>query len=133
MAQNLLCWDTILVEQCTFCCMVSYSDSTHHFFRNACTKSRSLRFSQFSGCWLILSVYIIMRKLSVIKTMAQNLLCWDTIPHIFQTKFKKVRHATPRNKWSVYWSSSSITYLSPLEGHCFSRSSAYPYLENLWS
>ena len=34
-------------------------DSTHHFFRNACTKSGSLRFSQFSGCWLILSVYII--------------------------------------------------------------------------
>ena len=34
------------------------SDSTHHFFRNACTKSGSLRFSQFSGCWLILSVYI---------------------------------------------------------------------------
>jgi hypothetical protein len=28
--------------------------------RNACTKSGSLRFSQFSGCWLILSVYIIM-------------------------------------------------------------------------
>jgi hypothetical protein len=36
------------------------SDSTHHFFRNACIKSGSLRFSQFSGCWLILSVYIIM-------------------------------------------------------------------------
>jgi hypothetical protein len=35
-------------------------DSTHHFFRNVCTKSGSLRFSQFSGCWLILSVYIIM-------------------------------------------------------------------------
>ena len=34
--------------------------SIHHFFRNACTKSGSLRFSQFSGCWLILSVYIIM-------------------------------------------------------------------------
>jgi hypothetical protein len=30
------------------------SDSTHHFFRNACTKSGSLRFSQFSGCWLII-------------------------------------------------------------------------------
>jgi hypothetical protein len=30
------------------------SDSTHHFFRNACTKS--LRFSQFSGCWLILKI-----------------------------------------------------------------------------
>ena len=26
------------------------------FFRNACTKSGPLRFSQFSGCWLILSV-----------------------------------------------------------------------------
>jgi hypothetical protein len=36
------------------------SDSNHHFFRNACTKSESLRFSQFSGCWLILSVYIVM-------------------------------------------------------------------------
>jgi hypothetical protein len=36
------------------------SDSTHHFFRNACTKSGSLRFSQFSGCWLMLSVYILM-------------------------------------------------------------------------
>jgi hypothetical protein len=33
---------------------------THHFFRNACTKSGSLRFSQVSGCWLILSVYILM-------------------------------------------------------------------------
>jgi hypothetical protein len=31
-----------------------------NFFRNACTKSGSLRFSQFSGCWLILSVYILM-------------------------------------------------------------------------
>jgi hypothetical protein len=26
------------------------SDSTHHFFRNACTRSGSLRFSQLSGC-----------------------------------------------------------------------------------
>jgi hypothetical protein len=26
------------------------SDSTHHFFRNACIKSGSLLFSQFSGC-----------------------------------------------------------------------------------
>jgi hypothetical protein len=41
-------------------CFVDKSDSTHHFFRNACTMSGSLRFSQFSGCWLILSVYIIM-------------------------------------------------------------------------
>ena len=36
------------------------SDSTQQFFRNACTKSGSLRFSQFPGCWLFLSVYILM-------------------------------------------------------------------------
>jgi hypothetical protein len=48
----------------------------------------------------------------------------EFIIYIFQTKFKKVKHATSRNKWSVCWSSSSITYLSPLEGYCFSRSSA---------
>ena len=51
-----------------------------------------------------------------------------TIPHIFQAKFKKVKHATPRNKWSVCWSSLSIAYLSPLEGHCFNRSSAYQWV-----
>jgi hypothetical protein len=39
-----------------------------------------------------------------------------------------VKHATPRNKWSVCWSSSSITYLSPLEWNCFSRSSAYQWV-----
>jgi hypothetical protein len=41
-------------------CPYFHTDSTHHFFRNTCIKSGSLRFSQFSGCWLILSVYIIM-------------------------------------------------------------------------
>jgi len=35
------------------------SDSTHHFYRNAYTKSESLRFSQFYGCWRILFVYMI--------------------------------------------------------------------------
>jgi hypothetical protein len=37
-----------LSEKCFFGALKS--DSTHHFFRNACTKSGSLRFSQFSGC-----------------------------------------------------------------------------------
>ena len=40
------------------------SDSTHHFYRNACTKSGSLRFSQFSACWLILSVFTVFRLLT---------------------------------------------------------------------
>jgi hypothetical protein len=37
---------------------------------------------------------------------------------IFQTKFKKVKHATPRNKWPVCWSSSSIarTYKTMVKG-----------------
>ena len=50
---------------------------------------------------------------------------------IFQTKFKKVKHATPRKMWSVCWSSSSITYVSPLEGNCFNRSSAYQWVRML--
>jgi len=35
------------------------SDSTHHFLRNACTKSGSLRFSQFIGCCVILQFFAI--------------------------------------------------------------------------
>ena len=46
----------------------------------------------------------------------------------FSNKIQKGKHITPRNKCSVCWSSSSITYLSPLEGHCFSRSSAYQWV-----
>jgi hypothetical protein len=46
-----LCWTII-----SFLCIFVYLC----FFRNACTKSGSLRFSQFTACWLILSVYIIM-------------------------------------------------------------------------
>ena len=45
--------DKLDVEVCGFFNLIN-------LFRNACTKSGSLRFSQFSGCWLILSVYIIM-------------------------------------------------------------------------
>jgi hypothetical protein len=54
------------------------SDSTHHFFRNACTKSGSLRFSQYSGCWLILSVYMVMREFYILNEILifkyQNIL-----------------------------------------------------------
>ena len=46
----------------------------------------------------------------------------------FSNKIQKGKHAIPRNKWSVCWSSSSIAYFSPLEGHCFSRSSAYQWV-----
>jgi hypothetical protein len=54
------------------------SDSTHHFFRNACTKSGSLRFSQFSGCWLILSVYIIMSFPAVTVTSTHEMKAYIT-------------------------------------------------------
>jgi hypothetical protein len=57
------------------------SDSTHHFFWNACTKSGSLRFWEFSGCWLILSVYILMSfdfcKIVRSSTRLKNLQVWS--------------------------------------------------------
>jgi hypothetical protein len=50
------------------------SDSTHHFFRNACTKSGSLRFSQFSGCWLILCLYTYDFWLSLCKIVRSSVI-----------------------------------------------------------
>jgi hypothetical protein len=44
----------------------------------------------------------------------------------FSNKIQKVKHATPRNKWSVCWSSSSITYLSPLGGNTVSALNCSP-------
>ena len=46
----------------------------------------------------VLKLHQNQHQFQYISTMAQNLLCQVTIPHIFQTKFKKVKHATPRNK-----------------------------------
>ena len=50
------------------------SDSTHHFCRNACTKSGSLRFSKFSGCWLILSLYNYEFWLSLCKIVRSSVI-----------------------------------------------------------
>ena len=36
--------------------------------------------------------------IAINRNYGSTLLCWTIIPHIFQTKFKKVKHATPRNK-----------------------------------
>jgi hypothetical protein len=48
------CWNLIFIH---FHCLKS--DSTHHFFRNVCTKSGSLRFSQFSVVdWFCLFIYL---------------------------------------------------------------------------
>jgi hypothetical protein len=55
-----------------------------HFFRNACTKSGSLRFSQFSGCWLIFSVYILMSfDFPFVGLFGVRKLCY----YVPQTKF----------------------------------------------
>jgi hypothetical protein len=48
------------LSSCWVVFLLTLHGKDYHFFRNACTKSGSLRFSQFSGCWLILSVYILM-------------------------------------------------------------------------
>jgi hypothetical protein len=59
-----ICFAYIHCIQCSPLASGRFGDvksySTHHFFGNAYTKSGSLRFSQFSDCWLILSVYILM-------------------------------------------------------------------------
>jgi hypothetical protein len=59
----LFCLSSICI-QCSPLASGRFGDvksySTHHFFGNTCTKSGSLRFSQFSDCWLILFVYILM-------------------------------------------------------------------------
>jgi hypothetical protein len=54
-------------QPCSTCCITLWyisgaqlTPNIRRLYLNACTKSGSLRFSQFSGCWLILSVYIIM-------------------------------------------------------------------------
>ena len=44
----------------------------------------------------------------------------------FSSKIQKGK--TCYSEEQVCWSSSSITYLSPLEGHCFSRSSVYQWV-----
>ena len=41
---------------------------------NACTNSGSLRFLQFSGCWLILSVYILMSFDSFCKIVRSSVI-----------------------------------------------------------
>ena len=82
------------------------SDSTHHFFRNVCTKSGSLRFSQFSGCWLILSVYIPLEDCSEFGNFVITLirkwdffLCsmtwghwywWNLLPLLFTLSFNRI-------------------------------------------
>ena len=37
-------------ENIVHSCTLNKSDSTHHFFGNACTKLGPLQFSNFSGC-----------------------------------------------------------------------------------
>ena len=57
-------------------------------------------------------------------------MCWATIPHIFQTKFKKVKNATPRNKWSVCWSSSFDNIFVSFGGTLFQQVVGIPMGRN---
>ena len=47
---NTTCFLLLFLSADLILGVILKSDSTHHFFRNACTKSGSLRFSQFSDC-----------------------------------------------------------------------------------
>jgi hypothetical protein len=68
------------------------SDSTHHSFRNACTKSGPLRFSQFSSCWLILSLYIIMSvDFPFVRLFGNFVITFITFPIRLQTLYKRLK------------------------------------------
>ena len=75
------------------------SDSTHHFFRNACTKSGSLQFSQFSSCWLILSVCWFEFWLSLWK-IARCLVIL-LLPLLIYTRFKQFDYISSDTRPSI--------------------------------
>ena len=68
------------------------------------------------------------------ETHKQKLISEEISIEIHNSKIKKPRilqditNTNSPSITSVCWSSSSITYLSPLEGYCFSRSSAYQWV-----
>jgi hypothetical protein len=90
------------------------SDSIHHFFRNACTKSGSLRFSQFSGCWLILSVYILMGfDFPFVRLLGVRSFCYY---HYFSgySGFLHGLNWPPRYSWNIFkWRYTCISYPPP--------------------
>ena len=53
-----------------------------------------------------------------LKPLKALLVCWSAVDILSSCCLRSV----------FFLSSSSITYLSPLEGHCFSRSSAYQWV-----
>ena len=78
-----------IAEPLIFCVMFCSrcpfkSDSSHHLFRHTCTKSGSLRFSQFPGCWLILSVYILMSfDFPFVRLFGVRLFCYYHLIYCF--------------------------------------------------
>jgi hypothetical protein len=78
------------------------SDSTHHFFRNACTKSGSWWFSQFSGCW---SLYIF----TIWKSIVYNRFCRDGIyfDKILVSEYKLLERS---NKANLFYSPGPVSW-----------------------
>jgi hypothetical protein len=84
------------------------SDSTHHFFRNACTKSRSLRFSQFYGSCL----YTYEFWLSLCKIVRSSLILLLSLSTRFYPQstltFTSFTLLTIRN----FWPQPTLTFTS---------------------
>jgi hypothetical protein len=129
----------------------SKSDSTYHFFRNACTKSGSLRFSQFSGCWLILSVYILMSfdfpfvrfgvqcqrhlRHTVIKKYLWH-FCW--LPYLYTFSlwksivyYRLCRDGIYFDKFLIEFDTALTTSLPILFQYCYNY--CYSDSRNLWA
>jgi hypothetical protein len=87
--------------------------------RNACTKSESLRFSQFSSSWLILSVYIIMSfDFPFVRLfLVRQFCCYPYIEHliyIFVCSYSLKRHPAG---FSIYiFINTTVTFIET-SGH----------------
>ena len=94
------------------------------FFKNACTKSGSLRFSQFSGWWLIFSVYILM-SFDVFRLMT-DFFCLYT--YEFWFSLCKIARSSVilllllfTIRCEKYITAKTFTWLYELDGECFIR------------
>jgi hypothetical protein len=102
------------------------SDSTHYFFRNACTKSGSLRFSQFSGCWLILSVYIPEVWNSIRIKVKYQMMEWTV--HILQYGSMKQREQNEKSDYLIKISPNRIVRLLCIVAEFYSQGDTVSYL-----
>jgi hypothetical protein len=100
-----------MIPLCIFLCMVSYGVYLIVIF--FCMVFAFWRYTTLPHDKLKTRLKEAIHKAFSHRNYGSNLFVLGYNSTYFSNKIKnKVKHATPRNKWSVCWSSSSITYLS---------------------